>query len=152
CCAAPALAGAVLDVTHGRVVLQVAEQLRPALVLFPAGAVGPELAPPLAVRLDASYQPRASLEVIELPSEGEARGRRCLRVRRLRPGGREPRPLDVADGRRTVVAPLPAGRPARSLGEPLAEVEMLSDTRPGRPAPVELSSDPDPEADLELAD
>src|SRR5262245_45514212 len=49
-CSDPALRHPPLDVTHGRLLTTLADRLQPVLSLFPAGATGPELGPPLAVR------------------------------------------------------------------------------------------------------
>ena len=51
CCADPALEGALLDGVAGPLLAALVERLRPVLTIFPAGAVGPALGPPLAVAL-----------------------------------------------------------------------------------------------------
>jgi hypothetical protein len=88
------------------------------VTLFPAGAIGPALGAPLAMRMGGLFHPRASLEVVR--DGGSAR----LAVRRFRGDGAV-RTLDVAA--RTggpTVATLPAGAEPGPRGAPAVEVEM----------------------------
>src|SRR5439155_6176565 len=64
CCADAALEGVLLDASVGPVLAALGERLRPVLTLFPAGAIGPALGPPLAMRTGGLYHPRACLEVL----------------------------------------------------------------------------------------
>jgi hypothetical protein len=145
CCAEAALAGPLLDATVGPFLAGLTQRLRPVLTLFPAGAVGPALGPPLAMRLGGLYHERASLEIVR---DGDnAR----LAVRRFRADGAL-RTLDVggAHGRPTV-ATLPTGIDPGLRGAPAVEVEMLPYVAGGGPAVRELSSEPDDGEAVELA-
>jgi electron transfer flavoprotein alpha subunit len=149
CCADASLEGALLDATVGPLLAVIAERLRPVLTLFPAGAVGPALGPPLAVRSGALYHPRASLELRRHES-----GPR-LAIRRFRPDGAL-RTLDLTEPSRPVVVTVAAGPDPGRLGQPTSEVEMLAYVPPrfyGQSAPAvrEVSSEPDEDEPLELA-
>lgn len=156
CCADSALGGAALDASHGPLLAAVAERLRPVLVLFPAGGLCASLGAPLAARTGAAYQPNAALRIVAgsaAAAEGEGpmtAGERLL-AHRWRPGCDGLRTLDLQDCERPLVAGLAAGAANRPLGDPAAEVEMLS--YPGRTSPAfeELSSEPDEHAALALA-
>lgn len=147
CCADPALEGALLDATLGPFLASLAERLRPVLTIFPAGAVGAALGPPLALRLGGLFHPRASLDVVR--DDAGAR----LSLRRFRAADGAVRSLEVAGPRsRPVVATLPAGLDPGPRGEPTAEVEMLAYVAgKGEPGVRELSSEPDDAAAVELA-
>ena len=134
------LAGVPLDVTHGMLLAQIAERLRPLLFLFPAGGVGIELGPPLAVRIGAAYFPHASIDVRAEDRMPEAASQRIVlhRWRAARDGQRR---VDVADLERPVVATLAAATVSRPLGEPCAEVEMLPCPEPKYARPRELTSE-----------
>jgi hypothetical protein len=124
CSSDDALAGPPLDATCGPLLARVAEHLRPVLFLFPAGGVGIELGPPLAVRIGAAYLANANLEVIADEHAAEPASLRVVltRWRAARDGQRR---IDVGDLERPVVASLPCDVPPPDLGEPYAEVEML---------------------------
>jgi electron transfer flavoprotein alpha subunit len=148
CCADRALEGALLDVNVGPFLAALAERLRPALTLFPAGAIGPALGPPLALRLGGLYHPRAWLEVAR--DDGGAH----LSLKRFRAADGGLRALEIGGPRsRPVVATLPAGPDPGLRGAPATEVEMLAYVAPvnGRPAIRELSSEPDDAETVELA-
>jgi hypothetical protein len=130
----------------------IAERLAPRLFLFPAGSVGLQLGPLLAVRLNASFFPRGAVELGESgPNnlEGEPR----LAIRRW---------SDSRDGYFTagigaafapVVVTLGAGGPGPSVssGAGPAELAVLHEPRMTR-RPVEIvSSRPTPQAHAELA-
>jgi electron transfer flavoprotein alpha subunit len=145
CCSDAAMGGPLLDAAVGPFLAGLAQRLRPVLTLFPAGAVGPALGAPLAMRMGGLFHPRASLEVVR--DGGSAR----LAVRRFRGDGAV-RTLDVgsAHGRPTV-ASLPAGVEPGPRGAPAVEVEMLPYVAGGEPAVRELSSEPDDAEAVELA-
>lgn len=148
CSAAPELAGPALDVTHGPLLVQLADQLRPLLVLFPAGGCGSQLGPPLAIRIGAAYVPGARLDVHTVEGAAGTAPRRVL-VTRWRAAQDGMRRLDVGDLERPVVAVLLAGRPGEFLGQCQAEVEMFP-CPTGNVALTLLRSMPDPDARLEL--
>ncbi|MBN2575773.1 MAG: hypothetical protein JXP73_14500 [Deltaproteobacteria bacterium] len=143
CSSAESLAGPALHFSHGPLLAQVAEHLRPLLLLFPAGGVGTELGPPLAVRLGAAYLANASIEIVAEERVPEPASQRVvlLRWRAARDGRRR---IDVGDFERPVVASLADGQAAAPLGEPSAEVEMISCPEPRPAGPRWLGSDPDP--------
>jgi hypothetical protein len=139
CSSDETFAGPPLDVTHGVLLAEIAERLRPLIFLFPAGGVGIELAPPLAVRIGASYFPSASIDVHPEDRGPEAASQRVVlhRWRAARDGQRR---IDVADVERPVVATLAAGTVPRPLGEAWAEVEMLPCPEPKFARPGYLAS------------
>jgi electron transfer flavoprotein alpha subunit len=145
CCSDAALGGPLLDAAVGPVLAALAQRLRPLLTLFPAGAVGPALGPPLAMRLGGLYHARASLEVVRDASSAR------LALRRFRGDGAV-RTLDVgaAHGRPTV-ATLPAGPDPGRRGAPAVEVEMLPYVAGTGGTVRELSSEPDDAEAVELA-
>jgi electron transfer flavoprotein alpha subunit len=124
CSAHETLAGPALDLSHGAVLAQLAEHLRPLLFLFPAGGVGSELGPPLAVRIGAAYVPAASIDVhaLEIGQEPVLHRVFVSRWRAARDGLRR---IDVGDLERPVVAVLAAGAGSEHPGESYAEVEMI---------------------------
>jgi electron transfer flavoprotein alpha subunit len=146
-CLDPALAGPPWDRLQGGVLAFVAEKLRPRLFLFPAGSVGLELGPPLAMRTGAALFPRASLALADAAETGGAR----LQVRRWRAAHDGLRALTLGREGLHVVATLSAAKAQVRPGARGAELQMLS--LPGPPqAPVEvLASEPDPAAPIELA-
>ncbi len=124
CCAHATLASPAFDTSHGPVLTQLADHLRPLLFLFPAGGAGAQLGPPLAVRIGAAYVPSASVEIHTIERPPEPRSHRLL-ITRLRAAGDSMRRIDVGDLERPVVAVLQSGLPKDGLGEAYAEVEML---------------------------
>jgi hypothetical protein len=146
CSSDETLAGPALDASHGGVLAQIAEHLRPLLFLFPAGGVGVQLGPPLAVRIGAAYAAWASI-VLESTIDTEPTKR--VIVERWRGAGNGLRRIDVGDLERPVVAVLAAGPRSLDLGEPCAEVEMVP-CPTGKPTTIRLlKSDPDEGASLE---
>jgi electron transfer flavoprotein alpha subunit len=118
CCADKALAGPVLDATHGPLLASVADRLRPNLFLFAAGDGAAQLAAPLAVRSGAAFVRCASVEI-----EGGSYPRLILRS--WRAAQDRQRVIDVRELERPIVATLAAGDADRQRGEPAAEMEML---------------------------
>jgi hypothetical protein len=136
CSSAELLAGPPLNATHGQVLAQVAEHLRPVLFLLPAGGSGPELGPALALRIGAAYLPDASINVIAEERGGGPASQRIV-LDRWRGARDALRRIDVGDFERPVVASLSCGIVPAKLGEPYAEVEMLPCPEPG-PARMRL--------------
>jgi electron transfer flavoprotein alpha subunit len=145
CCADSSLGGALIDPTVGPLLARVGERLRPVLTLFPAGAVGPALGPPLAMRMGALFHPRVELTVVR--DEGGDR----LALRRFRAADGGVRTVEVGTLGQPVVATVPAGDDPGKRGEATGEVEVL----PHRPLQHnvirELGDEDDPGERLELA-
>lgn len=150
CSADEMLAGPALDVTHGALLAQLAEHLRPLLFLFPAGGVGTQLGPPLALRIGAAYVPAASIEVHSLDhSVRSPEPSHRVLVTRWRAAGDSLRRIDVGDLERPVIAVLQPGAATPPLGESYAEVEMLPCPTGNRPECRLLRSEVDPTAESE---
>lgn len=148
CCAHETLGGPAFDITHGPVLAQLADHLRPLLFLFPAGGTGAQLGPPLAVRIGAAYVPFAGVEIHAIDRPPEEPTHRLL-VTRRRASGDSMRRIDVGDLERPVIAVLQSGLPKDGLGEAYAEVEMLPCPN-GRHGELRvLGSEADPAACLE---
>jgi hypothetical protein len=148
CCSHETLRGPALDFTHGPVLTQLADHLRPLLFLFPAGGAGNQLGAPLAVRIGAAYVPFASIEIHTIDRPSDLPAHRLL-VTRRRAAGDGMRRIDVGDLERPVVAVLQSGLPKDGLGEAYAEVEMLPCPN-GKHGEVQvLAAEPDPAAHLE---
>jgi hypothetical protein len=154
CSSDETLAGPPLDVTHGGILAQLAEHLRPLLFVFPAGGAGTELGPPLAIRIGAAYVPAASIEIHSIDCcarsgrMDESASHRVL-VTRWRAAGDSLRRIDVGDLERPVIAVLQAGAATQALGESYAEVEMLPCPTANRPACRVLRSEVDPAGRIE---
>jgi electron transfer flavoprotein alpha subunit len=100
----------------------VAERLKPTLVLFPEGESGPALGPALAERMGATFMPCSTLEILAATDLQLAQVVvRCGQADR----GQE-RVVGLHEIGRPVVVTLCAGETSRALGEPAAEMEMLS--------------------------
>jgi len=149
CASAAALAGPPLDLSHGALLAQIAEHLRPLLFLFPAGGTGVELGPPLAVRLGAAYLANASIAVVPEERAPEPASQRVVLSRR-RAAGDGLRRIDVGDFERPVVAGLATGPVPEARGERSAEVEMISCPEPAPAGPRCLGSEPDPAGAAEV--
>jgi len=149
CSSDESLAGPVLDITHGPILAQITDHLRPVLLFFPAGGVGSELGPPLAVRIGAAYVPTASVEIHSLDS-GQASSPQRIFVTRWRSARDTIRRIDLGDLERPVVAVLAAGDKSDFAGESYAEVEMIPYPTPKRPAERVLRSEVDSAAEVEL--
>ena len=134
CSSDETLAGPALDATHGGVLAQIAEHLRPLMFLFPAGGVGVQLGPPLAVRIGAAYAAPASI-ALECAIDTEPSKR--VIVERWRAAGNGMRRIDVGDLERPVVAVLGASARPQDLGEAYAEVEMVPCPTP-KPTAIRL--------------
>lgn len=136
------LSGPALDITHGALLTQIAERLHPRLFLFPAGGVGVELGPPLAVRIGAAYVPRAAIDIREEERTPDPPSQRVL-LQRWRVAGDAQRMVDVEDIEHPVVATLAARATTPSYGEAFSEIEMLPCPEPQHGRPRELASTPD---------
>jgi len=149
CSSADTLDGPALDVTHGALLAQVAEHLRPLLFLFPAGDTGAHLGPPLSVRIGAAFMANASLAVHAEDLAPDPASQRVLlsRWRSARDGQRR---IDVGDLERPVVASLAAGPFPPPAGEPYAEVEMVPCPDVKFPDARVVDSEVDTAADVEL--
>jgi hypothetical protein len=149
CSSADTLDGPALDVTHGSLLAQVAEHLRPLLFLFPAGDTGVHLGPPLSLRIGATFMANASLDVHAEDRTPEPASQRVLisRWRAARDGQRR---IDVGDLERPVVASLASGPFPPPAGEPYAEVEMVPCPDVRFPDARVVDSEVDPAAGLEL--
>jgi len=143
CASAQALVGPPLDPTHGGVLAQVADHLRPLLVLFPAGGSAVQLGPSLALRMGAAFMSSASIELHREDRTPDPPSQRVLlsRWRAARDGHRT---IDVGDLERPVVAGLAAGPFPAATGAPYAEVEMIPYPEPKFPA---LAATPGPAED-----
>ncbi len=150
-CQSPTLAGPPLDATHGAAIAAAAERIPPALFLFPAGDVGPELGPRLAARLGAAYAPAADIRLAPSARDGGGGPSRRLTLRRWRAARDAYRTLDPAELERPVIVTL-AARPApEESGSDDVEIQMIACPEPSGPAITELEAEPDEDADLELA-
>ncbi|HEY0715267.1 MAG TPA: hypothetical protein VGF45_21485, partial [Polyangia bacterium] len=135
----------------------IVERLRPRLVLWPAGSIGHQLGPLLAVRLGASFFPRASLELADPVREGAASdfvrapGEPALTARRWTDSHDGFFTVGVGANWAPVVAIMPAG-PVPELGAGgAAEIGVL-DARHEEGRGVEvLAREPAPRASAELA-
>jgi electron transfer flavoprotein alpha subunit len=148
CSSADTLEGPALDVSHGALLAQVAEHLRPLLFLFPAGDSGAQLGPPLSVRIGAAYMANASLEVYEEDRTPDPASQRVL-VSRWRAARDGQRRIDVGDLERPVIASLASGPFPPPAGEPYAEVEMVPCPDAKFPDARVVDSEMDTAADLE---
>jgi hypothetical protein len=148
CSAADCFAGPPLDATHGPLLAQVAERLRPLLFLFPAGGSGTTLGPALAVRIGAAYLANVRIEVVHEERAPTPPSPRVVldRWRAARDGLRR---IDLADFERPVVASLPCGIAPDRLGSPYAEVDMLPHPEPAPGGPRPLTAEDDDGARLE---
>lgn len=148
CSAGEAFAGPALDATHGPLLAQVAERLRPMLFLFPAGGSGTTLGPALAVRIGAAYLANASIQVVPEERDLAPPSQRVIldRWRAARDGLRR---IDVGDFERPVIASLPCGLAPGDLGDPSAEVDMLPSPEPGPDEPRLVAAETDDASGLE---
>jgi electron transfer flavoprotein alpha subunit len=149
CSSDPTLAGPALDISHGAVLAQLADHLRPVLFLFPAGGVGIELGPSLAIRIGAAYCPAARIEIHNLDLGQISVSHRILLVR-WRAARDSMRRIDVGDLERPVVAALAAGSGIDLPGEPSAEVETIPCSPPRHAELRVLGAAVDPNADIEV--
>src|SRR6185503_9069203 len=139
-----------LDVTHGAALQAAVDRVPPLLVLFPTGGAGPQLGPPLAVRLGAAFASAADLEVSDSPLPlPESVGRLCLR--RWRRDLSAYRRLDPVELERPVIAVLGAHGTRREAGTPHVEVQVIDCPAPPAARIVEIESVPDEDAAVALA-
>jgi hypothetical protein len=125
----------------------IVDRLRPRLFLWPAGSIGLQLGPPLAIRLGANFFPRATFDLDGGGVESDAR----LVIRRW---------TDSQDGFLTVgigaafapaVVTLTAGHSPADQGVGPAEVAVLRAGDDGARGIEVLSTTPAPAAAAELA-
>lgn len=139
-----------LEATHASALLAAFERVSPLLVLFPAGGSGVSLGPSLAARLGAAFAGPADLEVVDaadpLP-DGVGR----VFVRFWGTGRTSYRRLDPVEIERPVVAILPAGGAAPSIGSPDIDHDVITCATPASPGIEPLSSAPDSRAAIGLA-
>lgn len=139
-----------LDVTHGPALHSIAERISPVIVLFPAGGAGLELGPTLAARLNGAFA--GTSDLVLSADDGalpDGAGRVVLRRWRGNRGGY--RLLDPVEIERPVVAILGGSGRSDTFGTAEVEVEIVACAAPSQSAIVELHSEPDPHARLELA-
>jgi electron transfer flavoprotein alpha subunit len=131
---------------------QVVSSLRPRLVLFPAGSVGQQLGPALALDREATFMPRATLAV----SPPDAAGGRQLLVRRWNEAQDAQLALVLNGATNGPVARAVitlAARPlAAGAGVRAAELSALATPATTDSGIEQLDADIDPAADAELAD
>ena len=149
CSSSDTLGEPALDATHGALLAQVADHLRPVLFLFPAGGTGVQLGPPLAVRIGAAYMANASIAVRAEGREPAPDSQRVIlsKWRAARDGLRK---IDVGDLERPVVASLISGSFPPPAGQPYAEVEMVPCPDAKFPEARVIDSELDPAAEFEL--
>jgi Electron transfer flavoprotein domain len=149
-CEGPGLDAPALDATHGLALHTAAERVPPLLVLFPAGGAGPQLGPPLAVRLGAAFAAAADIEVSDTPTPlPDGLGRVVLR--RWRRDLSAYRRLDPVEIGRPVIAVLGAQGAPRDTGTADVEVQVIACPTPTAAKVVELESTADEDAALALA-
>jgi hypothetical protein len=143
CCSHATLDGPTLDVTHGQLLLQVAQRLLSPLFLLPSGQVALEIGPALSIRIGGTFMMGASVEITPGPAS-------AVKLHRYRPDGCT-RVIDVKEHERPVVASLGSGMHANPTGALYAEVEMIPyPTLPTTPFEI-LSSSHDPNESAETA-
>jgi hypothetical protein len=149
-CEGPGLDAPPLEATHGLALHTAADRVPPLLVLFPAGGAGPQLGPPLAVRLGAAFAAAADLEVSDSPlALPDSVGRLCLR--RWRRDLSAFRRLDPVEMERPIIAILGAHGPCRDAGTPDIEVQVIACPAATSPRVAELESVADDDAAIPLA-
>jgi electron transfer flavoprotein alpha subunit len=152
-CSDPTLARPPLDTTHGPLLAGLADKLQPVLFLFPAGSLGPELGPPLAVRYGATYCPRAVLEVLGLGKTSDTLiPPRLVLKRRTKVDAMRMIDLGSTHRARPVVATVDAGPLVTTRpGGTDAELQVISCPVGQEGLAEEISSEPDDAARVELA-
>jgi electron transfer flavoprotein alpha subunit len=118
----PDFAGPTLDVTHGHILLHVAQRLLSPLCLLPAGTVALEIGPLLSIRLGGTFLLGAAIQLRE-----DSPPSVCLR--RLLPDG-SVRTIDIKEYERPLVASLGAGTYDLPAGGSFAEVEIVASPPP----------------------
>jgi hypothetical protein len=109
----------------------------------------PPAGSPLAVRIGAAYVANAGIELRSERSDVAPASLRVILTRwRAAQDGR--RKVDVGDLERPVVAILASGTASRPLGEPCADVEMLSCPEPKYPELHVVASEALPDSAIEL--
>jgi hypothetical protein len=135
----------------------IVERLRPRLVLWPAGSVGQQLGPLLAVRLGASFFPRASLELADPARQGAASdfvrvpGEPALIARRWTDRNDGFFTVGIGSGCAPVVATLTAGVTHTQETGGAAEIDVLDARHQDGRGVAILAREPAPHASAELA-
>jgi hypothetical protein len=148
CTSAETLGGPPLDPTHGDVLAQIADHLRPLLFLFPAGGSAAQLGPSLALRMGAAFMSSASLALHREDRTPDPPSQRVL-LSRWRPAHDGQRTIDVGDLERPVAAGLAAGPFPAATGAPYAEVEMVPCPEPKFPSLAVTRGSAEPSASVE---
>jgi hypothetical protein len=133
---------------------QVVAALRPRLVLFPAGSLGLQLGPALALAMEASFLPRATLELGPEDAAGVLQLLvRCFDHRRDGQLALVLNGIPGAPAPRAVIT-LAARRTAPGAGARAAELSALATPPAGDTGVEQVSAeaDADATADAELAD
>jgi electron transfer flavoprotein alpha subunit len=148
-CSGPALAGPPVDPIYAALLEQVWRTLRPRLFLWPAGNVGLQLGPALAVRAEAVFFPRAVLE-IEDPGRPEVPPALVARRWGAELDGQWTLALTGAHANAVVTLAAGSAPPPRPVtGE--TELQLLSPPAAGAATIDLLETGADAEAGLELA-
>jgi hypothetical protein len=143
----PLAAGSPIEPLWRDVLDAIVERLRPRLFLWPAGSVGLQLGPLLAVRLRANFFPRATFDLDPGGIEGEAR--LCIRRWTEKQDGYWAVGIGAAFA--PAVVTLPAGHPTPGAGAGPAEVAVLRAGDDGPRGIEVLATAPAPQAAAELA-
>jgi hypothetical protein len=125
----------------------IVERLRPRLFLWPAGSVGLQLGPALAVRLGANFFPRGSFDLDEGGLESEPR----VTVRRWSEAHDGFWTVGIGAAFAPAVVTLAAGQAPPDRGAGPAEVAVLRAGDDGARGITVLSATPAPQAAAELA-
>jgi hypothetical protein len=125
----------------------IGERLRPRLFLWPAGSIGLQLGPPLAVRLGASFFPRATFDVEEGGIESDAR----LVIRRWTEAQDGFWTVGVGAAFAPVVVTLAAGPAPEPDGAGTAEIAILRAGDEDARGIAVVSTTPGPQAAAEQA-
>ncbi len=136
--------GPPLDPTHGPFLVQMADRLRPLLILFPAGGTGWQLGPSLAIRSQAAFFPHAALGISDTDPPRLLLGR----WRGREQGSRQ---LDFSEIERPVVAILPTGKAPGVRGNPVDLQEVDVPPAEITAPPTVIDSRPDPGAAASFA-
>ncbi|HEY0710499.1 MAG TPA: hypothetical protein VGG33_27085 [Polyangia bacterium] len=153
----PLAAGCPVEPLWRELLDLIVERLRPRLVLWPAGGIGHQLGPLLAVRLGANFFPRASLELADPVGQGaaddfvRAHGEPRLTARRWTESHDGYFTTGIGAGCAPVVATLSAGIVPEPGSGGAAEISVLDARHHGARGVAVLTRQPAPHASAELA-